>query len=99
MQPATKVLPGFESYEVVYAKDQPGVSPLSVIKSPEGILLSRWEFTDEERRAIAAGSDLLLFVHTINKPLQLYQMAVGHVNDPQAMIAAAEILDLPIELE
>lgn len=99
MQPATKVLPGFESYEVTFAKDQPGVNPLNVIKSPEGIVLSRWEFTQEERRAIASGSDLLLFVHTVNRPLQPYQMAVGHLNDPQSQIAASLVLELPIESE
>lgn len=97
MQPATSVVPGFPLYEVVYAKDQPGVSPLPVIKSPEGIVVSRWQFTPEERKKIAAGADLLLFVHTLNHPLQPYQMAVGHPNDPQSQVTVAEILELPID--
>lgn len=98
MQPATEVVvPGFPLYEKTYAKDQPGVLPLAVIKSPEGIVVSRWEFTQEERKRIAAGADLLLFVSTFNHPLQPYQMAVGHVNDPRSQQTVSEILELPID--
>lgn len=58
--------------EVVYAKDQPEYIPLPAIRFPaqEGLVVTRWTFTSEERDAIYDGADLYLATWTFNQPLQ-----------------------------
>jgi hypothetical protein len=70
MEPVSPVLaPEFVPNEVIYAKDQPQYNPLPVLKSPDGIVLSRWKLSDAEREAVAAGADILLSLWTFNQPL------------------------------
>jgi hypothetical protein len=65
---------GMEEEEVTYAKDQPEYIPLPTLKSSvpdgKGKVIMRWEFTDDERKAIANGADLYLEVLTFHQPLQ-----------------------------
>ena len=42
---------------------------------------TRWQLTDEERAAIAAGADLMLSVLTFRQPLQPVIMGVAGVDD------------------
>jgi hypothetical protein len=78
MQPVSPVITEeFVASEVVFAKDQPQYNPLPVIRRPDGVLLSRWKLTDEEREAIAAGADILLFNCTFNQPLQPVKIEVS----------------------
>lgn len=72
MKPVSPVLPGYEVKETVYAKDQPEYNPLPcvVMDGPARQILTRWEFTDEERQRIANGKSLYLWVWTFGQPLQ-----------------------------
>jgi hypothetical protein len=62
--------PELQPDEIVYAKNQPEYHPLPVLRSPEGIVMSRWQLTEAERQAVASGADILLSVYTFNQPLQ-----------------------------
>lgn len=77
VQPTSPVLTAeFQPAEVVYAKDQPEYIPLPVIRSPRGVVMSRWTLTSEEREAVASGADILLCCHTFNQPLQPISLEV-----------------------
>jgi hypothetical protein len=84
MEPTSPVVHGMEDEEMVYAKDQPQYTPLPCLKSRKadgkGRILTRWTFTDEERKAIAAGADLFVSVLTYQQPLQPVGMFV-HFDD------------------
>lgn len=80
MQPKDgPVFEGLEALEVVYAKDQPEYKPLRTLKGlgPMAPVLSRWSFTDEQRKAIADGADVILELSTFSGPLQPIRMAVA----------------------
>lgn len=67
----------FAHKECVFAKDQPQYRPLPVHRTPDGVLLSRWKLTDQEREAIAHGADLFLMNWTFNQPLQPVRIEVA----------------------
>lgn len=50
------------SKAVVIAEHQPQYRPLPSIRTPEGQVITRWTFTEEERRAIVAGEDLYITI-------------------------------------
>jgi len=78
MQPTSPVLtPEFQDLEIIYAKNQPEYVPLPVLKRSDGVVLSRWKLTDQERAAIASGADIFLFNWTFNQPLQPVAIEVG----------------------
>lgn len=84
MQPADKpVVEGLESQEVVYAANQPEYNPLRVLRSKEGVVLTRWTLTEAQHTAIANGADIYLEISTFNRPLQPIRMAVGSEVDPE----------------
>lgn len=56
--------------EVVYAANQPEYYPLPTIRFPEGLVVSKWEPTMEERFVIANGGNIYLGLMTFNNPLQ-----------------------------
>lgn len=91
MQPTSPVLTAeFQPAEVVYAKDQLEYMPLPVLRSPRGVVMSRWTLTPEEREAVASGADILLCCHTFNTPLQPVSLEViGCTRD--VLYAAASI--------
>ena len=55
---------------VVFAKDQPEYTPLPALLFPDGKVLTEWTFTEDERRAIARGENLRLWIWTFGRPLQ-----------------------------
>ena len=71
MNPVSPVMPGSESIEVVYAKDQPEYSPLPAVylDTPSRPVISRWRLTDEERLAVASGADVVLTLLSFGGPL------------------------------
>lgn len=80
LSPADRpVVHGLEDKEVVYAKDQPEYIPLRTLVSQteEREVISRWTFTDEQRKAIAEGADVFLILMTFGAPLQPIKMAVS----------------------
>jgi hypothetical protein len=85
MEPVSPVVNGMESEELIYAKDQPQYTPLPCLKShkPDGTgsILTRWTFTEEERKAIAAGADLFVRVLTYQQPLQPFGMFIAWDNE------------------
>ena len=63
--------PNFSSgQEVVYAANQPEYYPLPTIRFPEGLVVSKWELTLEERERVNNGGSIYLGVSTFNAPLQ-----------------------------
>lgn len=56
--------------EVVYAANQPEYYPLPTIRFPEGLVVSKWEPTLEERERINNGGSIYLGLMTFNSPLQ-----------------------------
>ena len=88
------VIEGMESEEIVYAADQPQYIPLRTLKSQGawGRVISRWTFTDEQRKAIAEGADVLLELSTFNRPLQPIRMMVsdGNVNPEWVRVTLLE---------
>jgi hypothetical protein len=80
LSPANKpVIPGLESFEVVYAKDQPEYIPLRTLRSrtDEGKVMSRWSPTAEQRKAVMQGADIYLTLLTFQGPLQPITLAVA----------------------
>lgn len=88
--PASPVVPGLESHEVTYAKEQPEYLPLPSLRSPAGKVMTRWEFTPEERELIADGADLYLTLWTFNQPLQPVQLEV-HAKNPNPAYFAHQL--------
>jgi hypothetical protein len=77
MQPISPVLTEeFVPDEVVYAKDQPAYNPLPTLRDQDGVVVSRWKLTDEERQAISEGADIHLSIHTFNGPLQPIRLEI-----------------------
>lgn len=65
---------------VTFAKAQPEYLPLpAAIVDRDGAqtVVTRWQFTDEERAAIANGADLYLEMLTFGSPLQPLRFVVG----------------------
>jgi len=73
------VIEGLESFETVYAKDQPEYIPLRALRSrtDDGRVMSRWSLTSEQRKAVAEGADIFLTLMTFNGPLQPITIAVA----------------------
>lgn len=74
--PASPVVIGLEEHEVVVAKNSAVYLPLPALVFNNGMVMSRWEFTQEERAAIAAGADLFVKVLTFGDRLQPMKFAV-----------------------
>lgn len=73
-----------DSEAVTFAKDQPEYQPLpaAIVMREEGkAVVTRWQFTDEERAAIASGADLYLELLTFGGPLQPVRMYVSEAPD------------------
>lgn len=96
LKPADRpVVMEFESLETVFAKDQPEYIPLRALRSPapNGDVLSRWTFTDEQRQAISDGADIFLNVMTFGQPLQPVRIFLAHELDASSV---ADALSIPI---
>lgn len=92
------VFDGLEKSEIVFAKDQPEYLPLRCLrgKGRMGAVLSRWSPTEEQRRAIAEGADIILELSTFGGPLQPIRMAVakGEIDPDWVRVC---LLDMPAE--
>lgn len=73
------VFAGFESWEVVYAKNQSQYLPLRTLVSfgDDRRVTSRWTLTPEQRKAVAEGADIFLTLLTFGKPLQPTSIAIS----------------------
>ena len=93
MKASSPVLPGHESIpETVFGAGQPQYTaiPAVIVPGPEGEVITRWEFTEEERAAIAGGASLYLSVLTFGKSFHPVLLRVA---------TADEIMDEPRSVE
>jgi hypothetical protein len=71
MQPVSPVLPGSEAIEIVIGKDQPEYIPLPAVYMDNPIrMFTRWRMTDEERKAVADGADIVFCQMTFGNAFQ-----------------------------
>jgi len=73
MKPTSPVMPSdptTRSKEIVYAKDQPEYLPLPSLRDREGVVLSRWKLSWQERLQALFFGDVFLAVWTFRSPLQ-----------------------------
>ena len=93
MTPVSPVMPGSEPIEVVLGKDQPQYAPLPAVylDSTARPMITRWRLSDEERRAVADGADIVLQQLTFQQPFQPVNLQIVHphecplfVEDPTA---------------
>jgi len=69
MKPALVVLPGLEEEQVTIGGNG-GTIPYACLRLDDGSLLSRWELDAEDRKRIAEGGDVYLYIWTGGKPQQ-----------------------------
>lgn len=55
---------------VVLAKDQPEYNPLPALIFADGVVMTEWELTEEERLRLVRGERLRLWIWTFGQPLQ-----------------------------
>lgn len=67
---------------LVTSSDQQSAYDLPAAVTPQGELVSRWRLTDAERRVIAAGADLYVFMQTGGRPVQPISLVVGPEGGP-----------------
>jgi hypothetical protein len=97
MHPLSPVVPSAEADETVYAKDQPQYIPLPSIKTPDGVMLTRWSVNETEKRQIAGQGYIYLIVNTFNQPLQPVMMST---NVPEDMgFETRPLEDWPSEID
>jgi hypothetical protein len=83
------VVVGLESHERVFAKDQPQYKPLRILAGEQGLsAISRWHPTEEQRKAIAEGADILLEVLHFGGPLAPTRMMVADKCDAGGLYPA-----------
>jgi hypothetical protein len=90
-EPKSPVIVGCESLEHVFGANQPEYVPLPALRSPDGIVTSRWELTQEEREMIANGADVFVSVFTFNGPYPPTRVQILHKESDPA--AALELLE------
>lgn len=92
--------PGSDYGELVaIAEDQPQFATLvaRIAQTQDGRqVLTRWQFSDEERKAIAAGADLLLGVLTDGNPLQPLALSIAGVETPLESMAYTRPGESPV---
>lgn len=70
MKPISPVLPGENFQEIIVAEHQDEYLNLPIIKCNEdGLILSRWELSDEEIQTVAETKSVWLFMHTFGNPV------------------------------
>ena len=75
MKPVDLETEGHENV-VVFAKDQPQYEPLPAQRQENGVIWTRWQLTEDGRRAIMDGARVDLWVWTFGNPLQPVRLAV-----------------------
>ena len=94
MTPVSPVVAGLEQFEVVFGKNQPQFMPLPALvgRLPEVHVVSRWELSADERKAIAEGADVYTIQTTYNDAFQPLSVQIGGVDqDSRAFMDAFNI--------
>ena len=66
------------SRAIVVAKDQPEYIPLPSVITPDHKVITRWELSTEERRAILNGEDIFLTIW--GTPIRPVMLTVGPID-------------------
>lgn len=69
MKPVSPVLPGENFQETIVAEHQDEYMNLPIISCGDGVILSRWELSDEELQTISETKSVWLFMHTFGNPV------------------------------
>lgn len=84
MNLVSPVVPGLKEYETkIGAENDPEAVP--ILRSPEGVVLTRWTLSDDERAAIASGADVFLWVSTANQPFHPVKLEVTGPDDAREL--------------
>lgn len=70
MRPMSPVVPTADSAEVVYAQNQPPYQPLPCLRTVDGMILTRWSLSEDEKQQVCEQGYIYLSVQTFNSPLQ-----------------------------
>lgn len=62
---------------IVFAKDQPEYQPLPASVDANGLVMTEWEPTEDERHALMLGGRVRIWLHTFNRPLQPIRVEVA----------------------
>ncbi len=78
MTAVSPVMPGSESIEIVLGKNQPEYVPLPAVflDTPSLPMITRWRLTEEERKLIAEGADIVLQQLTFRQLFQPVNLQV-----------------------
>lgn len=68
----------FKQANITFAKDQPEYEPLPAYRSPQGEVITCWEFTEAEIREIKKNKVMFFRQLTFNNPLQPIQPLVDN---------------------
>ncbi|MDE2589222.1 MAG: hypothetical protein KGL95_06110 [Patescibacteria group bacterium] len=83
------VVAGLEHLEAVYAKNQPQYRPLRTLPGCNGdSAISRFHFTDAQRKAISEGADIYLELLHFGGPLApslIMVMSEPEIREPEAL--------------
>ncbi len=69
MKPVSPVIPDENLNEIIIAENQPEYQNLPALQCGDGVILTRWKLTDEERRIVAETGDVYLYMHTFGQPV------------------------------
>ena len=85
MKPVSPVVPGFEDLEVRVGEGQPEYIPVPTLieGSDERRFISRWEFSEDERKLIAAGGSLIFHQLTFGEKFQPIAMYIEPVQETE----------------
>jgi len=72
---------------VHFGADQPEYEPLPALLLEDGAAYTVWDLSEKERRAVAAGARIELFLYTFGRPLQPVFIRVEGIEEPAGAIA------------
>ncbi len=78
MNPVSPVIKKFADREILLGEGQPQYFPIPtlVMDGEDKTFISRWEFTEEERKKISSGASLFFYQSTFGLPFQPVLMMV-----------------------
>lgn len=78
MRPVSPVIPGDTGQaEIIIAETQDEYGNLPALISPEGVITTRWELTEEEKAFVAKHGWIYLEQHTFHNPVQPISLWAG----------------------
>ena len=96
MYPVSPVMPGSKEIEIVLGEGQPQYIPLPAvwIDSPARPMVIRYRLTEEERRAVADGADIVMQQLTFHSPFHPVNLQVVGRDEMPVLIEEPNCEDL-----